>query len=310
MALRVSTVDSDVFISDLGIWILHPTNDRDLTAEFDSYELKNSADLTAAIQAGDLLVDDGQFLIDGSDYDPAEVVNQDLNLKLDSRFVSHGELSAGKQDTTIYDGVFPVTVSSTATSTRNVYVPTARWGTWSISAGDIVVISGSDAAGVYIVESVTDSQNFIVVESIVDSTGGTCTVYHPPASTIIGVDSTSLDYSDGNTLQEVLEDLNTVSGVAGLTVSGHRELDQLVHSIAEDSHEEITYSGIWPIALITYTNSSKTTKIREEQYTWGGFQISSMVTIQYDSNGNEVERLEETYTYSGIKPVGIDREYT
>ena len=310
MSLRVSTTGSDVTLTDLGIEVIHPTVSRDLSLEFTAVELRNSTDLTTAIQAGDLDVDDGTYFIHQDDYDPDALLIQELGYNKDELYVSHDELLS-KEDILINKtGVFPLSLNSTAASTRNIYSPAARFITWQLETGDIVSVSGSTAAdGLYTVESVTDQQNFIVEESILDSTGGTVSIYHPAGSTRIGVDSSTLDYSDGETLQEVLEDLNTVSGIAGLSVSGHSELDQLVHNIAEDSYEEVSYNGIWPTTAIIYTNENKTTKIREEQYTWSGIKLTNLITIQYDSNGTEVERVEETYTYSGIKVVSIDREF-
>lgn len=209
MALRVSTTGSDVFLYDLGILIVDPTTDRDLSLEFTSEELKDSEDLTNAIQNGDLTVDDGQFEINATDYDPNEVTNQELLLKLDRRFISHDELSAGHLDTPIVSGVFPLSLNSTAAVTRNVYVPSARWGTWQIDADDKVEIEGSSAAdGIYTVESISDHQNFIVVESIADSTGGNITVYHPNAATNIGINNNNFNNVSGVNLQDLLEDID------------------------------------------------------------------------------------------------------
>ena len=210
MALRVSTTGTNVMLDDLGIEITHPTTNRDLALEFSSQELKESADLTDAITGGDLTVDDGTFSIDATDYDPSEVVNQELNLKQDDRFISHDELNAGFKDTEIVSGVFPLSLNSTASVTKNVYAAGGKWGTWSLAPGDIVEISGSTAAdGTYTVDSVSDSQNFIVVETIANSTGGTVTVYHPPASSRIAVDDNTFNNITGTTLQDVLEDIDT-----------------------------------------------------------------------------------------------------
>lgn len=210
MALRVSTTGSNVVLDDLGITVTHPTTNRDLRLEFTAIELRDSAELTDAIQLGDLLVDDGTYPIAAEDYDPDEMLLQELNVANDEQNTSKNELlSAG--DLTIVDGEFPLDLNSTAASTRNVYSTDGKWITWGLEAGDIVVIAGNAAAGTYTVESVTDQQNFVVVESILDGTGGTVTVYHPAASTKIGVDSSPLNYSSSDTLQEVLEDLNNVA---------------------------------------------------------------------------------------------------
>lgn len=208
MALRVSTVSSTVYINDLGLVLEHPTVDRDLSLEFTSDEIKNSSDLTTAIQDEDLTVDDGQFLIRATDYNPNEIVNQELDLKVDQRFISHTELGAGYLDTPIEESTFPLDLNSTASSTKNVYAVGARWGTWQIDTGDFVVITGSSAAdGTYTVDEIIDHQNFLVNESIPDSTGGLLTVYHPPASNNVGVNPTPLTFTNSSILQEVLEEM-------------------------------------------------------------------------------------------------------
>jgi len=210
MALRVTTTGSDVVLDDLGITVVHPTNNRDLRLEFTSIELRDSANLTDAIQLGDLLVDDGTYPIAAEDYDPDEMLLQELNVTSDQKNTSKNELlSAG--DIAIVDGEFPIDLNSTAASTRNIYSLDGKWITWGLEAGDIVEVAGNAAAGTYTVESVTDQQNFVVAEGVLDSTGGTVTIYHPSASTKIGVDSSSLNYSSSSTLQEVLEDLNNVA---------------------------------------------------------------------------------------------------
>jgi hypothetical protein len=314
MALRISTTGSNIQIDDLGLVINHPTSNRDLSLEFTPSELRDSIDLTNAIQNGDLAVDDGQFVINADDYDSNEVINQELELKLDRRFISHDELHAGKNDTPIVSGVFPLSLNSTASATRNVYIPSARWGTWQIDADDVVVITGSSAAdGEYTVESVSDYQNFIVAESISNSTGGNVTVYHPAASNKIGVDNTNFTTVSGTDLQNVLEDidynlgLSTSSGINEIT---HRTLDHLVHNIAEDSYEELTYTSGKITNSTIWTDDTKTTKIREEQYVYTGNLITSMTAIQYNSGGNEFERVVETYTRTGSKITSIDREQT
>lgn len=306
MPLRVSTTGSNVQLDDLGITVTHPTTNRDLTLEFTAQELKESEDLTAAVQASSLTVDDGQFQINATDYDANEVFNQDLGLKTDSRFVSHDELTAGKQDTPVHSGVFPIAVNSCANATSNVYIPTARWGTWEIDEDDVVVISGSTAAdGVYTVDSVTDHQNFTVKESIPDSTGGTATIYHPAASKRIGVDPTNISNSSASLLQDVLEDLDGAITGGGLTPESHRTLDQLVHWLDEDYYQEYTYWGSRVTNITIWTDSGKTTKIREFQYSYSSGKVSQEVIIQYNGSGVEVERLTLTYTYSGSRVSNI-----
>lgn len=308
MALRVTTTGTDVFLADLGVTIVHPAIQQDLSLDFTAAELRDSDDLTTAIQGGTLLVDDGQFQITSTDYDRNEVVNQELGLKLDTRFTSHDELLAGDKNVPIFSGVFPIALNSTSSVSQNVYSPAAKWGTWALDAGDIVVISGSTAAdGTYTVASVTDEQNFLTVEPIPNSTGGTLTAYHPIAASRIGIRNSTLQWStSADTLQEALDDLSITGG--GITDTEHRELDQLVHNIAEDSFEEYTYSGFQVINITAWTDNLKTTKIREQQFTYTGLKINTITTIQYDDAGVEVERITETFTYTGLKVTSIDRD--
>jgi hypothetical protein len=88
----------------------------------------------------------------------------------------------------------------------------------------------------------------------------------------------------------------------------HRALDQLVHDIAEDSYDEITYVGNNVTSIIVWTDSGQTQKIREEQFTYLGTQIQTATIIQYGPSGQEVERMTEAYNYSGNRIVSIDRE--
>lgn len=311
MALRVSTVSEDVFINDLGIYISHPTVARDLTLEFDPLQLRKSVQLTSAIQDGYLTVDDGTYTIHATDYDPDTALIQELGYNIDALYISEAEL-ASCGDVYQHASVYPISLNSTASVTRNIYVPAARWYTWQVAPGDKVVITGNVAAGTYTVHSIADQQNFIVEEAIVDSTGGSLSVFHPDAATRIGVDDTDFDHVEGNNLHDILFSIDSQLGdtASGISVSTHRDLDQLVHLISEDSYEEVTYSGIHPVSDITWTDDGKTTKIREEIYMWSGNHVSTLTTIQYDASGTEVERTVETYGYTGSKITSIDRSFT
>jgi len=304
MALRVSTVSTDVFIRDLGITVVHPTTSRDLSLEFTAIELKASTGLTEAIQSGVLVADDGVYTIHSTDYDPDETLIQQLGYRVDNLYVSEAELFS-KGDVYVKADTFPLALNSTAQATRNIYCPYGRWVTWSVSPEDKVVITGNAAAGIYTVESVSDQQNLIVKEAVVDSTGGTIAIYHPNAATRIGVDDATFDHVAGNTLHECLASIDDLT-----SPYAHRDLDQLVHNIAETSYEEVTYTGVNPTSLIVWTNSGKTIKIREEQYTWNGNKVNTLTMIQYNAAGAEVERVVETYTYTGSKVTSIARSLT
>lgn len=354
MSLRVSTTGINVVLNDLGITVVHPTIDRDLSLEFTAVELRDSIELTAAIQNSDLTVDDGTHVIDQNDYNADEFLLQQLGIKPDRLYISHDELES-KGDIFLVSGVFPLSLNSTASVTRNVYTPSARWITWQLDVNDIVAIDGSTAAdGTYTVESITDQQNFIVIESVSDSTGGNINVYHPNAPTRIGTDDSNFTLISGVNLQSVLESIDDRLGTGGFadelvkissndttagylidkftTTSGilinelndggneqlefsfdyapHRVLDQLVHNIAEDAYTEYTYIGTQVTNATVWTDSGKTTKIRESQYTYSGVKIITATHIQYNLVGNEVERLTKTYTYIGNTVANVDEVLT
>lgn len=92
------------------------------------------------------------------------------------------------------------------------------------------------------------------------------------------------------------------SGTGGIDSTAHRELDQIVHEVAEDSFTEVGYLDGYKISsIIVWTDSGKTKKIREEQYSYNSCGlISQQITIQYDSSGVVAETLTETLTYNGI----------
>lgn len=90
-------------------------------------------------------------------------------------------------------------------------------------------------------------------------------------------------------------------GGGGITEEEHRQLNQLVHELDEDFYQEFTYNGNKVTNVTVWTDSSKTTKVREEQYSYSGNMVSEIATIQYDESGVEVERLTETFAYSGNK---------
>ena len=102
------------------------------------------------------------------------------------------------------------------------------------------------------------------------------------------------------------------TGGSGLTPATHRSQDQLVHDIAENSHDEFVYTGSRVDAIVTWTNAGKTQKIREELYTYTGNKVTQIVTKQYDGAGVLVvgETMTETVTYSGNKVTDIPRTVT
>ena len=89
----------------------------------------------------------------------------------------------------------------------------------------------------------------------------------------------------------------------------HRPLDQLVHNIAETSYDEYVYTGNRVDAIITWTNSGKTVKIREELFAYTGSKVDTITTKQYDDVGTLItgETMVETYNFTAAKLDDVDR---
>lgn len=103
----------------------------------------------------------------------------------------------------------------------------------------------------------------------------------------------------------------TESAGGGITESAHEGLDRLTHRVNETGYEEYTYSGQQLTNWTLWTTSGKTTKIREEQYTWSGSNISSYVEIQYDGDGVEKERNTlNNFSWTGNRLDSNDRTHT
>ena len=98
----------------------------------------------------------------------------------------------------------------------------------------------------------------------------------------------------------------------GITTGQHRALDQLVHNVAESSYEEYVYVGGKISSIITWTDVSKTTKIRQEDFSYTGNKVTTATTVQYDAAGSPVtgETMVETFNYSGNDIVSVDRVVT
>lgn len=117
----------------------------------------------------------------------------------------------------------------------------------------------------------------------------------------------AMNYGDGGSFQ--MRDASGIfdprTGGGGLTPSTHRALDQLVHEVAETSFTEVVETAGKVTAVIVWTDAGKTTKIREEEYTYTGGQVTTIVAKQYDGTGTLVETYTETVTYSGGKVQSI-----
>lgn len=115
----------------------------------------------------------------------------------------------------------------------------------------------------------------------------------PTAIGEIRLDGTDIKAQDG------IGVFNLRQGAASYDTSVHRAEDQLVHDIAEDSYTEVERTGNQVDAVRTYTSVAKTTKIREEDYTYTGNKITQVVTKQYDGAGVLAETYTEVIAYTG-----------
>jgi hypothetical protein len=306
MQFLVSTVSSDVLVKDLGIFLAHPAVDYDLATDFSADEIANSSDLTTAISDGLLTLkigsqDYGETAVDGYDYDPYMLLQQNFSVfAIQEQYVTSSELISSNKDVVIYDGVFPVQVSSTTSFTKTIVCNNAKFELWRAYPGDIIVIVGGAAAGTYTIASVDSQTVLTTVESLPSSIGvGVLSIYHPTGASTIGIDPTGLTNVTATDIQGAIEELDSAITSGGITEPYHENIDSLVHNISEDSYENIIYDGNKVASITTYTNVSMTTKIREYQYTYIGNKIYQQVAIQYDAAGVEIQRLTSTYAYNG-----------
>lgn len=230
----------------------------------------------------------------------------------DEEIVGTEELLSDGTDT-IFTGV---TVVSTTSSTKVVVLSGVDLfrEPAQLEEYDVATLSGTspDEDGDYTVDEVLTLTSFSVKEAIGDSTGGTCTAKYPSGARKVGFDPTGLTNITETNVQDALEELDSAVSGGGLTASSHRTLDQLVHEIAENSYEEYVYSGNKVSSIVVWTNSSKTTKIREELFTYTGNQVTKIETKQYDGSGTLItgESMTEDLNYTGSKLDDIDRAVT
>jgi hypothetical protein len=110
--------------------------------------------------------------------------------------------------------------------------------------------------------------------------------------------SGDMTFKDQNVSEKTLTDL--LSG-SGLTEEEHRDLDQLVHQLAEDYYSEYSYSFNRIINIDIWEDATKTTKIRDFSYTYTGNRINTETIKQYDESGVLIETLTYTYNYTGFR---------
>lgn len=114
-------------------------------------------------------------------------------------------------------------------------------------------------------------------------------------------------YRVGNDLlaEDGSGEFNLRSG-SGLTEATHEGLDTLIHRIAQTSHLDIVRQA-GKVETITYwTDSNKTTKIREIEITRTSGKVSEIVETQFDGLGQPVQTLTGTVQRTNGKVTTID----
>ena len=128
---------------------------------------------------------------------------------------------------------------------------------------------------------------------------------YPPEATLILVEFPGLtDVPQAQALEFLDSFQGGSQNVGGFSESQHRAVDQLVHRLAENSYTEPTLDSFGrPIAVTTYTDIGKGTKIRECLITYVGGLPTQVVENQYNAAGVIVETVTETITYAGGNPI-------
>lgn len=206
---------------------------------------------------------------------------------VDEDVVTDVELAAGFKTDQVVADVFPISVASTDSGTKTVTLASGGVEEW-LQAGDVAEISGGTPSGDYTVASIVSDTEFTVEDTIPDSTSeGSFTGYHAIGAAKVGVDPSPWSNITGTTVQSALESADIQS----------EELDSLVHNLSEDYYSETTFQIGRATNITVWTDSNKTTKVREYQYTYERGSVTQEVRIQYDTNGVEVQRLTLSYTY-------------
>lgn len=322
MQFLISSTGVDFTIKDLGVLITHPTVDRDLAAEFTIEEIQESEDLEDALQNGDLTlkletVEYGIVSVDGYEYRPTVLLEQSFRDEFQEGLVAEKELAAGFLDIEIVSGVFPIPVSSTTSGTQVVVVNTATLFDWKAAIGDKVSIVGGSAAGTYTISSVISQTQFSVTESIPTSiSSGSLTIYHPPGSTKIGVNTSSFTEVSGSDLQDVLQDIDTALGAVSLDgyldELGHLELDTLLHNLNEDFEVVPVFDGYGVISSVVAQGQGGGNLIRDFTGLTADSDglITGYIVRQYDSSGVETERLTSTVNITSSLPQNVQVDKT
>jgi hypothetical protein len=317
MSFLISSTGTDVFLFDLGIVIVHPTTDRDLSLEFLPEELSASDNLTTAITSGDLLlkIEDpeyGEYEVAETEYYPGLAVQNQYIVQDVEKYITESELKSAYADSLVHASATSIAITSTASITQNVYCSGALFQKWKVSPGDIVVITGGSADGTYTVDTIIDQQQLTVVEAIVDTAAiGTLDIFNPAGATRVGFDINNLINITGNNLQEALESIDSqlVGNGGFLTLADHQTIRHLIHFIDEGPAEGFTtgaYKEVVGAPFIEsetwYTSVAKTHKIVELLITRNSQKLpTTEVWNIYSTDGTTtIATITDAYSYNGI----------
>lgn len=92
----------------------------------------------------------------------------------------------------------------------------------------------------------------------------------------------------------------------------HENLDTLTHFLTEDSYDEVIYAGS-PVKIsqiITWDSVAKTSKIKEQTYSYTSTRVTEIIEAQFNALGNVKYAISESISYvnpSGNKIANITR---
>lgn len=92
----------------------------------------------------------------------------------------------------------------------------------------------------------------------------------------------------------------TADSGGGISEAAHEIIDSLVHELSETYYLEVTLTSGRVSDVTAWTDSGKTTKVRETNITRTLGQVSQIVKKQYDGTGT----LKNTLTYSITRSSG------
>ena len=320
MQFFISTAGTDVLVEDLGLLLVHPILNRDLSLEFTPDEIAKSTSLTEAIVNGTLSLsletkEYGLSSISGVTYDPYALFQQTLDTNSVESLVTEKELMSGYATTHIVNSIFPLPITSITSGTNTVNISSAKFQDWRLSAGDnIYIFGGNINDGYKTVLSVISQIAFTTEESLVTSGSvGSLIAFNSPGSRRIGVDSNGFTNITGDTVQELLSDIDTKLTNSGISAESHKSLRQLIH-LADGSgpfegflsgayKEVLPANSMFPTTIIWWESSAKLKKIVDKtiSYTLGRVKPTPIMYRVYNTDGVTVlATATDNITYSGV----------